>query len=207
MVRLGMVIDLKKCVNCDSCTIACRAENATPQGVFWSRVFRFEVGKYPYAKLVSLPMACMHCREAPCVDACPTGATYKRNDGIVTIDHEKCVGCKYCVIVCPYGSRFFISSINQYYANTPLTPYERLARTLNGYKHHEEGVVEKCAFCVERIDKGLEPACVNSCVAYARVFGDLDNPESEVSRLITAKHAVQISPELGTDPSVYYIPP
>jgi Fe-S-cluster-containing dehydrogenase component len=207
MVRYGMVIDLKKCIGCDSCTIACRAENFTPPRVFWNRVFKFEVGKYPNARLVSLPLMCMHCKSAPCVEACPTGATYRRNDGIVLVDYDKCVGCRYCVVVCPYGERFFNSDLSRYYPNKPSTPYEQLSERLDDPKHHVIGVVEKCTFCADRVDRGQDPACVRSCVANARIFGDLDDPTSSVSRLVATSHAVQLSPELGTDPSVYYIPP
>lgn len=202
-----MVIDLKKCIGCDSCTVSCRAENFTPAGVFWNRVFKFEVGKYPHAKLVSLPLICMHCKNAPCVDACPTGATHKRDDGIVVVDYDKCMGCKYCIAVCPYGERYFNSQLGQYYPEKPLTAYEQFSKQLNGSKHHMIGVVEKCTFCADRVDKGQEPACVKSCVSNARTFGDLDDPNSQISQLIAMKHAVQLSPELGTDPSVYYIPP
>ncbi len=207
MVRYGMVIDLKKCIGCDACTVACRAENATPRGVFWNRLFKFEVGKYPHAKLVSMPLICMHCKNAPCVEVCPTGATHRRSDGIVLVDYSKCMGCKYCIVVCPYGERFFNRTITAYYPGNPPTPYEELSKRLGGPSNHETGIVEKCTFCADRVDKGQEPACVRSCVADARTFGDLDDPNSSVSRLIATKHAVQLGPELGTDPSVYYVPP
>lgn len=156
MVRYGMVIDLRKCIGCDSCTVACRAENFTPAGVFWNRVFKFEVGKYPFAKLVSLPLICMHCKSAPCVDACPTGATQKRGDGIVVVDYDKCMGCRYCIAVCPYGERYFNSQLGRYYPDKPPTAYEQFSAQLDGSKHHVIGVVEKCTFCADRVDKGQE---------------------------------------------------
>jgi molybdopterin-containing oxidoreductase family iron-sulfur binding subunit len=139
---------------------------------------------------------------APCVDVCPTGATSKRADGIVTVDYDKCMGCRYCETACPYGARTLVEEIKPYYPEFGFTPYEQLM-----YQQHQVGVVEKCNFCAERVERGEEPACVETCIAYARTFGDLDDPNSEVSRLILQKQAYQLLPELGTEPSIYYLPP
>jgi len=201
-MRYGMVIDLKRCIGCYGCQIFCKAENATPPGILWSRVLFYESGHYPNVKKMRIPLLCMHCKEPACVDVCPTGASTKRPDGIVTVDSTKCLGCKSCVIACPYGARSFYSEEKEYFPGQRLTPYERV-----GYQRHHTGVVEKCDFCLSRIQQGLEPACVVSCMAKARYFGDLDDPHSQVSQLIRNYNGFQMYPELGTDPSVYYLPP
>jgi len=206
-----MLIDSNRCVGCDACALACKQENATPRGVWWSRVLKYEKGKYPRANRFYQPLQCMHCDNAPCVSVCPTGASHKRPDGIVAIDYEKCIGCKYCVQACPYGARCFIDQIRGYYPDRGLVPFE-----VAGYQKHQTGVVEKCTFCLHRIDAAIKsglnagvdraatPACVITCVGYARVFGDLDDPNSEVSRKIASTHARPMKPELGTKPKVYY---
>jgi len=200
-MRYGMVIDLSSCLTCHACTMACKVENGTPKGVFWAKVLVKESGKYPTPKITTLPVLCMHCQNAPCVQVCPTGATYKRPDGIVAVDYDKCMGCKYCETACPYDARTFIEEIKSYFSEG-LTPYEEVM-----YKKHQTGVVEKCNFCVERVAQGLEPACVQTCSSYARHFGDLDDPNSEVSKLIAQRGGYQLLPELGTEPSVYYLAP
>jgi len=200
MTRYGMVIDLKKCIGCDTCSIACKEENATPRGVLWNRVLKYETGKYPHSKLNFLPVTCMHCKEPDCQKVCPTGATIKRPDGIVTIDSKKCIGCCYCVIACPYGARHFLDKIYNYYEGH-VTPFERI-----GFKKHKAGTVEKCDFCLDLVQKGQEPACVTACIANARFFGDLDDPESEVSKLIKENDTFIISPKTGLEPSCYYLP-
>jgi molybdopterin-containing oxidoreductase family iron-sulfur binding subunit len=143
----------------------------------------------------------MHCQNAPCLEVCPTGATSKRPDGIVAVGYDQCMGCRYCETACPYGARTFVEEIKGYYPEFGLTPYEQVM-----FQGHQEGVVEKCDFCAERVAKGEEPACVATCPSYARHFGDLDDPNSEVSRLIAERRGYQLLPELGTDPSVYYLP-
>jgi molybdopterin-containing oxidoreductase family iron-sulfur binding subunit len=144
----------------------------------------------------------MHCQEPPCLEVCPTGATQKREDGIVFIDADRCVGCRACMVACPYQSRYFNDQVRGYFPGQGLTPYEEWA-----YAKHPPDVVEKCDFCRDRLAQGKEPACVANCMTRARYFGDLDDPQSEVSRLIREKAGYQLHPELGTDPSVYYLPP
>ena len=199
-MRYGMVIDLFLCVGCNSCTISCRAEQGTPAGISYHKVKKYEVGKYPSARMKFLPMPCMHCQDPPCLKVCPTGATYKRDDGLVIIDSEKCMGCRYCVLACPYDSRQFLKAIDNYYVGGTPTPYEMLKQ-----KDFEKGTVVKCDFCADRLTEGRLPACVETCPAQARHFGDLDDPESEVSRLIAGNGGTTLREELGTEPSVYYI--
>jgi len=179
--------------------MACKAENGTPPEVFWCQVLEREEGKYPSARRIFLPVLCNHCAEPACVKACPSGATTQREDGIVIVDSDKCVGCRYCLIACPYQVRFYVDKIRGYFGEG-MTPYEEL-----GYKKHQEGVVEKCNFCIDRVDKGLEPACVVTCPTSCRHFGDLDDPNSEASKLIRARHCFRLLPERGTNPCVYYV--
>jgi Fe-S-cluster-containing dehydrogenase component len=200
MARYGMVIDLSRCVGCHACAMACKAEHGTPSGVWWGKVLTRETGKYPSARIIFWPVLCMHCQNAPCVEVCPTGASYKRADGIVAVDYDKCMGCGYCRIACPYDARSFVEKIEPYFPEFGLTPYEDLM-----YQKHQEGVAEKCNFCLDRVAQGEEPACVTTCPALARYFGDLDDPNSEVSKLISRRHGFQLLPELGTNPSVYYL--
>ncbi len=200
MPRYGMVIDLTRCAGCHACAMACKAQNGTSAGVWWSKVLTTEQGKYPTAKMGFMPLLCMHCANPPCVEVCPTGASYKRTDGIVVVNYDACIGCRYCEAACPYGARTFVDSIKPYNAKFGFNPYEQLM-----YAKHQAGVEEKCNFCLERFNQGQAPACVETCPAYARFFGDLDDPNSEVSKLIATRHGQQLMPELGTNPSVYYL--
>ncbi len=215
-MHYGMVIDLKRCIGCYACVAACRAENATTTGVMFSRVQRLEWGKYPAVKRMALPLLCMHCEDPPCMDVCPTGATQQRADGIVWIDKDLCIGCRYCMLACPYSARYFYEQEVPYFARNGQpdavlgpnllqdgkTPFE-----VEGYTRHAVGTVEKCDFCSARVDQGLEPACVANCITKARIFGDLDDPESDVSGLVRDKGAAVLNPEVGCNPSVFYLPP
>lgn len=200
-MRYGMVIDLQRCVGCNSCTIACRMEHGTPAGILFHKVKKYEVGKYPSAKLRLLPMPCMHCQDPACIKVCPTGATYQRDDGLVLIDEKKCMGCRYCIIACPYDSRRFLNEIANYYGGKSSTPFEKVKQ-----KNFTKGTVVKCNFCEHRLAKGLLPACVVTCPAQARYFGDLGDPNSEVSRLVADGNGAPLHEEFGTKPSVYYLP-
>lgn len=180
MTRMGMVIDLNLCVGCHSCTYACKQENNLDLGEYWSKVMQVgPSGKYPDLEMYYLPVLCQHCEDPECVKVCPTGASYQREDGVVLIDHNKCIGCQYCVMACPYGVRYY---------------------------NKELGVIEKCTLCAQRLQNGQVPACVEVCVSRCRMFGDLDDPNSDVSlRLKEAGSDVHQLADVGNHPSVYYI--
>ncbi len=213
-MRWGMVIDLKKCIGCWNCVLTCKAEHFLPPGIFWCRVLISETGKYPLVTKHILPVRCNHCQEPKCVDVCPTGATQQREDGIVWVDPDKCMGCRYCMMACPYQSRVFYSDEQEYFPGQGLTPFEEVGKQLYP---HTPGTVEKCNFCMERIDAGLAkglkpgvdreatPACVINCLTKAMYFGDLDDPYSEVSELIKERKGKPLHAEYGTEPSIYYL--
>lgn len=226
MPRYGMVIDLDKCYGCRACMVACKIENNTPAGHFWMYVFRLEEGEYPNAKVTFLPRPCMHCDNAPCVKSCPVGARFKEENGIVASDWDRCIGCRYCEVACPYGVNYFNwkdPKKNQYldWKDEDLVPVTGGAKPAyanpdlggrygSGGRHvaganHRKGVIEKCTFCIHRVEKGLLPACVANCPASALVFGDLDDPDSEVSRLLVSKPSFQLEQGLNTRPRVHYV--
>ena len=199
MTRWGMAIDLTRCVGCYACTVACKVENATPDGIWYSPVYEKELGKYPNVKRMFIPTLCNHCADAPCMQACPTQAISRREDGIVLVDQDKCCGTKACVAACPYGAMHFFDDTNG--QSIELTPFEELFRD-----KYQKGTVQKCTFCSHRIDAGVyTPACVEVCPTECRIFGDLDDPNSEVSQYTRRKNGVQPREEAGTDPSVWYI--
>jgi len=182
--------------------------NYTPQGIDFAKCIPAEIGTYPSALRQMLPLVCMQCANPSCKDVCPTGATQQDENGIVTVDPKLCMGCKYCVMACPYGARHIIPEFKTYFpdAEGDLDPYEQYARNKweakAGY-----GIAAKCDYCQERTDKGLKPACVAACPAKARYFGDIDDSESEVSILIRREHGFVLNPEFGNDPSCFYLPP
>ncbi len=212
-MRWGMVVDLGKCIRCYGCIAACRIEHFLPIGITWPRLIAWEEIA---DEMTTYPVRCNHCKEAPCVKVCVTGATQQREDGIVWVDQDKCVGCRYCIIACPYQNRTFLSKDKDtgYFPGYELTDFEKVGRRLYP---HTVGTTEKCNFCMERIDSGLAkglkpgvdreatPACVNACPARALTFGDLDDPDSEVRRMIREKKAFQLHPEYDTEPSIYYV--
>lgn len=200
MTRWGMVIDLSTCVGCYACTMACKVENGTPAGIWYAPVFEKETGHFPNVKRTFIPTLCMHCEDPPCLKACPTGAVRKREDGIVWVNEEVCCGSRACVAACPYGAMHFYAERSSEFGGE-LTPLEEV-----NLAKWTVGTVQKCTFCVHRIDQGrYEPACVETCPAKCRIFGDLDDPRSEVSRLIRNRNGGPPREELGTRPSVYYL--
>jgi molybdopterin-containing oxidoreductase family iron-sulfur binding subunit len=198
-IKWGVAVDLKRCTGCQSCTVSCKLENGTPPGIFWTRVLEKEEGTFPFANKIFMPLRCNHCANPPCVPVCPTGASHVRDkDNLVLIDQDLCIGCRACVVACPYQVRFVPESGKGYYDE--LTPYEDAA-----YDKWQVQTAQKCTLCVHRIDKGLQPACVDTCPTRALVFGDLNDPQSEISKLIAQRPHFQPHAELGTDPCVYYL--
>ncbi len=183
--RYGLVIDLERCIGCQTCRIACKVEHNLDTGsgirvdTVGGKYPDTPAGKYPNLSMSYLPVPCMHCGKPSCMDACPVEAISKRKDGIVLVDEEKCTGCQACIDACPYTAITFDSKKN---------------------------VVQKCTLCLHRIEQGLEPFCVRCCEDETMFFGDLNDPKSEVSRLITKKSAHVLKPEAGTEPAVYYCP-
>jgi len=176
--RLGMVIDPQRCIHCAACVVACKAENAVPEGRSRNRLEEKEYGAYPRVRVVMAPSQCMQCDDAPCVRVCPTGASYRDASGVILINADDCIGCRYCIEACPYDARYF---------------------------DEESGTVDKCTFCGHLVEQGLEPACVATCPTNTRVFGDLDDPQSEVARLVASGRVDVRLPEAGTRPKVYYL--
>jgi molybdopterin-containing oxidoreductase family iron-sulfur binding subunit len=202
-----MVIDLKRCYGCFACVMACKVKNHTPPGVFWSRVLKGERGTFPNTVRQALPVLCMQCDEPSCMEVCPTGATQKLDNGIVIVEQDKCMGCKYCIMACPYGARYSVEKWESYFPEgLPLSPYEEKAKQAWEEKSGV-GVATKCDFCLDRVEEGKQPSCVAACPANARTFGALDDPDSEVSILVRRHRATVLNPELGNKPKVYYLEP
>lgn len=193
MTKYGMVIDLDRCTGCQTCVVTCQMHHNTKPDVAWSHVDTVEVGRWPDGDRFALPHACMHCDNAPCVTVCPSGATTQREDGIVTVDYETCIACGSCTMVCPYDARTLVFGDEHFFGASEAAPYEL-------YGTQRTDVVEKCIFCNDRVDEGLPPHCVNECPQKARIFGDLDDPQSEISAYIKDYAAEQLD---GT--SIYYV--
>lgn len=208
--RWGMVIDLSKCIGCDYCVYACQAVNDVADDMRWN-VHLIE--RTLTGQIFHMTRPCLQCHDAPCVAVCPVAATYVRDDGIVIMDYNKCIGCRYCQVACPYGARSF-----NWEQRTESSGYQGVWGSAE-VEIRPRGVVEKCTFCVHRIDRGLAqglvpgvdrpatPACVNICPVEARIFGDLNDPNSPASRAIATHQTFRLREDLGTEPNVYYIPP
>ncbi len=200
--KLGMTIDLKRCMGCHTCALGCKMQNNVPMGMLWNRILTdggedvdTARGEFPHLYKSWMPLACLHCENAPCVKVCPVGATYRDEDGRVLINYDRCIGCRYCMAACPYNVRVFnwqnpVREPGHSYGEAPARP---------------KGVMEKCTLCVERTSKGQEPRCVEVCPAKARKFGDLDDPNSDVSKAIRERGGQQLLAEKGTKPQIYYL--
>jgi [DsrC]-trisulfide reductase subunit O len=195
-VRWGMLIDANRCAaDCNACVTACNRENHLSGGTRatdsqWIR--KIELKDLRSGRTRSLPMMCQHCANPPCVDVCPTGASFKRADGIVLVDRHACIGCRYCVMACPYKARSFVHE--EIHDQNPEVP-------------RGKGTVESCTLCVHRIDRGKIPACVEACKATghdAIFFGDLNDPDSEISHRVAAHATTQVRADLRLDPGVRY---
>ena len=200
-----MAIDLTMCIGCHTCSVACKMANNLPNDLWWNKILTVggdsmdtAQGTYPNNKMQFLPLNCQHCSNPACVKACPVGATYKREeDGIIIQDYDKCMGCRYCVVACPYGVRQFNWKKPEYRVNfaggdADATP-------------HQYNTVEKCTFCTHRLAKDEKPACMVLCPGRARFYGDLDDPDSEVSRAIRGRTYMKLLEDKGTEPNVFYL--
>jgi Fe-S-cluster-containing dehydrogenase component len=173
-----MVIDTPRCLHCDACVIACKAENEVAGGGNRNWVAARETGQFPAVGMRIEPGQCMQCDNAPCVRVCPTGASYVDDAGVVLVNVDDCIGCRYCMTACPYDARYF---------------------------DEDSGTVDKCTFCGHRLAEGLAPACVLTCPAKVRTFGDLDDPDSAVAKLTGSRSASARKPEAGTRPKIFYL--
>lgn len=205
MAKLGMAINLFRCIGCNTCVNACKMQNSVPMGMHWNRVltegcevFDGAEGTYPNLTRTYIPLACQHCENPACLRVCPTGATYKDDKGRVEIDYDKCIGCRMCIAACPYtGVRSFNWEEPKYAIGQDMGDAD--------VPKHQKHTVEKCTMCWHRLAKGKQPACVEVCPARVRYFGDFDDPDSEASKLIREREYMQLLPEKGTKPSVYYL--
>jgi molybdopterin-containing oxidoreductase family iron-sulfur binding subunit len=216
--RYGMVVDTRRCVGCKACVVACKQENKTPPGVYYNVVVE-DTRENAQDRPLWMTKPCFHCENPPCIKVCPVSATFKREqDGIVVIDYDRCIGCRYCITACPYSARYFdfgdkydFAATGQAWANVPSPEYDQ-------YREHQDGVspvgnVRKCTFCLHLQDEngqydkaaGRWPACAKTCTGKAIHFGDFNDPNSEVSQLLLEKRSIRLKEELGTEPNVYYL--
>lgn len=212
MTRYGMVIDLTRCFGCHACEVACKVANNNPSELDYNRVYTVggvgdtnvvtydtATGTYPDCKLNFLPMNCQHCGNPACLPVCPTGATKKDEEtGVVYVDDALCIGCNSCIIACPYhGVRTHLMNASEYYLDLAVGEADAPS--------HTDRTVEKCTFCRNLTARGEQPACMQLCPGRARHWGDLEDPSSEVSQLVSSGRCTQLQPEDGTEPNIYYV--
>lgn len=221
-LKWGMVIDIARCIGCHACTIGCVAENKLPPGVVYRPVIEQEIGEYPRVRRRFIPHPCVQCQNPPCVKVCPVTATYKNDQGVVVMNYPRCIGCRYCLVACPYLARTADFGEN-YTDKTASLPGKVLGRKVaaKGYevrpaaeygrdwpeRDHKSpvGNARKCHFCLHRLAVGMLPACVTTCIGRATFFGDRKDPESLVFEMIGSPRVMRLKEELGTQPSVYYL--
>ena len=220
--RWVMVIDLRKCVGCHACTVACIVENKLPPGVVYRPVLEKEIGTYPNVSRLFVPRPCMQCENPPCTPVCPVNATYTNEEGVVVVDYDQCIGCRACLTACPYSARTMDFGYT-YTENTPVAAglivgvdtadaYER-ATNYEYSKNYDRlndhgapiGNARKCHFCLHRLREGQLPACTTSCIGRATFFGDANDPTSLVAELISKPNTMVLKEELGTRPRVIYL--
>ncbi|MGD2063293.1 MAG: 4Fe-4S dicluster domain-containing protein [Nitrospirota bacterium] len=177
MARYAMVVDTRRCVGCSDCVVACQTENRVPLGHCRDWIVQDTWGTFPELKTEIRSERCNHCNNSPCVRCCPTGASHIVEGGIVLVTHNKCIGCKACIAACPYDARYV----------------------------HPEGWIDKCTFCVHRVRAGKNPACVEVCPTHCLTFGDLSDPNSEVTTLLRTRVSKTLIPEAGTQPQLYFL--
>lgn len=205
MTRYVMAIDVKACVACHACTIACKSNNNLPNSIIWHHVYTdggeymdTATGTYPNdLHRAYYPVGCQHCSKPACVASCPTGATYIRDDGIIATNPEECLGCDACVTACPYDARTLITEEPEYVVDFPLGDWDA--------PQHLVGAASKCTFCVNRIERGDVPACMDLCPGGARFWGDLDDPDSEISKVLAEREYIRLLEDAGTEPNCYYL--
>lgn len=205
-MRYAMAIDVKRCVGCHTCAVACKTANNLPKDIWWNRILTTggeqpdtAAGAFPNTNMAYLPITCQHCENPPCIEVCPVRATYKREaDGIVIQDAEKCTGCRQCIEACPYsGVRQFSAQEPGYYLDFAIGDADAPL--------HKCKTVSKCTFCIHRLVKGKVPACMELCIGRCRYFGDLDDPDSDVSKAVKGRKYYHLLDAKGTKPSIFYL--